>query len=183
MGADEGGTVISIMTAGMTAFGLMAGTPGGAEAPKDFMSALPDPMKLDLIEIGFVILLVTVMYLVLQKLFFRPVMTVVDERDAAIEAGGAKRAEAAAMVDQRQGAYAARLKELRGQAFEHRKALADAAAREKQALLDQARAAANEQRQHALSQLAAQREAAKTDLLQQVEALSESMIHQLLKRA
>lgn len=175
--------MIPFMTAGMTALGLLAGTPVGAEAPKDFMSGLPDPMKLDLIEIGFVIVLVTVMYLILQALFFRPVMTVVDEREAAIDAGALKRAEAAALVEQRQGDYASRLKELRAQAFAHRKALADAAAREKQSLLEQARAAAGEQRQNALTQLATQREAAKADLLQQVGALSESMVQQLLKQA
>jgi F0F1-type ATP synthase membrane subunit b/b' len=87
------------------------------------------------------------------------------------------------MVEARQGEYAARLRELRAKAFEHRKALAAAAVRQKEAILEQARVAAGERRAAALAKLEAAREAAKAELMTEVEALSESMVQHLLRQA
>jgi len=162
-------------------FGLLAS--GGTSAPKGFMDALPDPMKLDLGTLLFVMALVTCLYVFLKAVFFKPVVRLMDDREAAIQSGAAKRAEAAAMVEARQAEYAARLRDLRAKAFEHRKALASAAGREKQAQLEQARQEAAARRNAALAQLKAAQEAAKADLLTQVEALSESMVQQLLPQA
>ena len=111
------------------------------------------------------------------------VVQVMDDREAAIQSGSARRAEAAALVEARQADYAARLRELRGKAFEHRKALAAAAVRQKEALLEEARAASQDQRSGAMAQLAAAQEAAKAELMTQVEALSESMVKHLLRQA
>lgn len=156
---------------------------GGAEAPKGFMDTLPDPMKLDLTALLFVMALVTCLFLFLKRVFFQPIVKVMDDREADIQSGAARRAEAAALVEERQAEYAARLRDLRGQAFEHRKALAVAAAREKQALLEQARRESGERRTAALAELKTAQEAAKADLLAQVEALSESMVQHLLRQA
>jgi F-type H+-transporting ATPase subunit b len=147
------------------------------------MDALPDPMKLDGTALLFVVVLLTVLYWFLKILFFRPVVRVMEEREAAIQAGASRRAEAAALVEKRQADYAARLKELRSRAFEHRKALAAAAAQERQALLEKARQEATEKRAAALADLRAAQETAKAELLTQVEALSESMVQHLLKQA
>jgi len=106
-----------------------------------------------------------------------------DDREAEILSGASSRAEAATLVEGRQAEYAARLRELRARAFEHRKALAAVAGREKEALLAQARSAADAQRAAALAQLATAQEAAKVELLTQVEALSESMVQHLLRQA
>ena len=152
-------------------------------APKGFMDALPDPMKLDPLQIGFVILLVTLLYLFLKFSFFRPVARVMDEREDAIAAGGAAKTEASALVEQRQNAYSARLRELRGKAFEHRKALATAATDEKTALLEKARLQATEARINALEELKTEKDSAKIGLLTQVDALAESMVQNLLKQA
>ncbi len=80
--------------------------------------------------------LVTCLFLFMKQVFFKPVVQVMDDREAAIQSGSARRAEAAALVEARQADYAARLRELRGKAFEHRKALAAAAVRQKEALLE-----------------------------------------------
>jgi len=149
----------------------------------NFMDALPDPMKLDLFQIGFVILLITLLYLFLKFMFFRPITQVMDERDAAIAAGSSAKTEATSQVEQRQSEFAARLREMRGKAFEHRKALAEAAAQEKIHLLEQARLQSSETRHAALEELKAAKEIAKKDLLTQVDALSESMVQHLLKQA
>ena len=162
-------------------FGLLAS--GGTEAPKGFMDALPDPMKLDLGTLLFVMALVTCLYLYLKAVLFRPMVQLMDGREADIQSGAAKRAEAAALVEARQAEYQARLRDLRAKAFEHRKALAAAAGKEKQALLEQARQEAAELRTAALAQLQVAQEAAKADLLTQVEALSESMVQHLLSQA
>ena len=162
-------------------FGLLAS--GGAEAPKGFMDGLPDPMKLDAGTLLFVMVLVTCLYVFMKVVFFRPLVQLMDDREAAIRSGAARRAEAAALVESRQADYAARLRDLRARAFEHRKALAAAAGRDKQALLDQARREASERRAAALSELKAAQEAAKAELLTQVEALSESMVRHLLRQA
>lgn len=161
------------------------GLPGtvAMAAPPSFMDALPDPMKLDPYQIGFVIVLITVLYLFLKFTFFKPVTEVMDERDAAIAAGGSAKAEAASRVEQRQAEYAARLRDLRGKAFEHRKALASAAAEEKTALLEQARQQSSDTRNAAIEDLKAKKEAAKTELVAQIDALSESMVQHLLKQA
>ena len=156
---------------------------GGAEAPRGFMDTLPDPMKLDLPALLFVMVLVTCLFLFLKRVFFKPIVQVMDDREAAIQSGAARRAEAAALVEARQAEYAARLRDLRGQAFEHRKALAVAAGREKQDLLDRARRESGAHRTAALAQLKTAQEAAKAELLTQVEALSESVAQHLLRQA
>ena len=93
------------------------------------------------------------------------------------------RAEAASQVEHRQAEYAARLRDLRGKAFEHRKALAAAAAQEKASLLERARLQSSETRKAALEDLHAKKEIAKKELVAQVDALSESMVQHLLKQA
>jgi|GEM_PF-215110 len=176
-----GETVIPIALEGLTGVAhLMAMT---GEAPASFMDALPDPMKLDPYQIGFVIVLMTGLYIFLKFTFFQPVTQVMDEREAAIAAGGAAKADASAQVELRQAEYAARLRELRGKAFEHRKALADAAAQERVTLLESTRQQASESRNSALAELKTQGEAAKAQLVAQVDALSESMVQHLLKQA
>jgi F-type H+-transporting ATPase subunit b len=153
------------------------------EAPKGFMDALPDPMKVDPATLIFVIALVTALFIFLKYMFFKPIIKVMDDRDAAIQSGADRRSEAAALVEQRQAEYQAQLKELRAKAFEHRKSLSTAAAQEKQALLDKARAESSATRTRALEELKAAREKAKADLVAQVESLSESMVSHLLKQA
>jgi len=152
-------------------------------ATPNFMDALPDPMKLDVYQTGFVIVLITVLYLFLKFMFFKPITQVMDERDAAIAAGGSAKAEAASQVERRQSEYASRLRELRGRAFEHRKALAVAAAQEKASLLERARLQSSESRLAAIEALKTEKEIAKKDLVAQVDALSESMVQHLLKQA
>lgn len=156
---------------------------GAALLGGSFLDALPDPMKLDPYEVGFVMVLLTAMYLFLKFAFFKPVIRVVDAREAAMAAGAALKGEAALQVEQRQADYAARLKELRAKAFEHRKALAEVAAAERQAVLDKARAEAVEARGAAMASLQTQREAAKGQLLAEVERLSASMVDRILQQA
>lgn len=176
-----GGIVIPIALDSLPGSGLLLANAG--EASPSFMDALPDPMKLDPYQIGFVIVLMTALYLFLKFAFFKPVVQVMDEREAAIAAGGAAKAEAAARVEQRQAEYAAQLRELRAKAFEHRKALAAAAALEKGRLLETARQQASETRSATLADLMAKKEAAKTELMTQVDTLAESMVQHLLKQA
>ena len=156
---------------------------GANDAPKGFMDSLPDPMKLDPATLLFVMALITVLFVYLKYVFFKPLVKVMDDREAAIRSGSVKRAEAASLVERRQADYAGRLHELRAKAFEHRKALADAAVREKETLLEQARADAAARRATALAQLGTAQEAAKAELMTQVEALSESMVQHLLRQA
>lgn len=158
---------------------LTTPTEGGS---KGFMGALPDPMKLDLVQIGFVILLVTLLYLFLKFSFFQPVVRLMDDREAAIAAGGAAKIEAGSLVEQRQTAYSLRLRELRAKAFERRQALAAAAAEEKATLLETARLQATEARGSALGELKAKKNSAEIELRTQVDAISESMVQHLLKR-
>ena len=155
---------------------------GGAE-PKGFMQTLPDPMQVDAVSLLFVVALVTALFFFLKVVFFKPIMTVMDDREAAIQSGANRRAEAAALVEGRQADYAARLKDLRTRAFEHRKALAAAATQERQALLEKARQEATGRRTQALAELQAARGAAKADLMAQVDALSDSMVAHLLREA
>ena len=155
----------------------------GAQAPKGFLETLPDPMRPDLPALLFVMVLITLLFFFLKYVFFKPIIKVMDDRDEAIQSGASRRAEAGALVEARQAAYGAQLKELRAKAFEHRKALAGAAAREKQVLVDQARAEAAAHLAQALEGLRAGRDAAKADLLAQVDALSESMVSHLLRQA
>jgi len=155
----------------------------GQEAPKGFMDTLPDPMKVDLPALLFVMALVTLLFIFLKYVFFKPIIQVMDDRDAAIASGASRRAEAATLVEQRQADYAASLKELRAKAFEHRKALSAAANQEKQTLLDRARQEAGDHRARALEELKATQEAAKAELMAQVDALSEAMVSHLLRQA
>lgn len=161
--------------------GLMALASEGSGG--SFMDSLPDPMKLQLPVVAFIIVLLTLLFFFLKFVLFKPLTKVMDDREEAIRAGSVTKAEAASLVEARQADYAARLKELRGKAFEHRKALAAAVATEKEGLLDAARQAATVQRTQAMEDLQAEQKAAETELRAQVEALSESMVQHLLTQA
>jgi F-type H+-transporting ATPase subunit b len=174
-----GGTVIANAIGSWTGMSLMA----SANSEASFLDSLPDPMKLQLPAIAFVVVVLILLFLFLKFMLFKPLTKVMDDREGAIRLGGATKAEAAAQIESRQADYAARLRELRSQAFEHRKALTVAVSAEKQGLLDRAREAALTQRMKALEELKAEQKAAEAELRTQVEVLSESMVQHLLKQA
>jgi F-type H+-transporting ATPase subunit b len=176
-GLHFGGIVESAL-ASLGGLALLAG-PGG----QGFLEQLPDPMRPTPFEIGFVIVLVTVLYFYLRAVFFKPFVGMMEQREADMAAGTEAKSRAAAEIEQRQGEYAAQLRGLRNQAFARKKELADAAAEEKNAFLSQARSKAQAQRQSASEALALQTEQAKRDLEAQVDALSESMVQRLLRQA
>ncbi len=153
-----------------------------ANSEASFMDSLPDPMKLQLPVVAFVIVLLTLLFVFLKFMLFKPLTKVMDDREEAIRMGSATKTEAAAQIESRQADYATRLRELRGQAFEHRKALSSAVSTEKQGILDIARQAASVQRTQAIVDLKAEQKAAEAELRGQVEALSESMVQHLLKQ-
>jgi F-type H+-transporting ATPase subunit b len=161
---------------------LLAG-PGGQGFLDQLLTQLPDPMRPSLFEVGFIIVLVTVLYFYLRSVFFTPFVGMMEQREVDMEAGGEAKARAAQEIESRQADYAARLKDLRNQAFLRTKELADAATREKNAVLGETRTKAQAQRQEATQSLALQTEKAKRDLEAQVDALSESMVQHLLKQA
>jgi len=159
--------------------GLLASADPGAS----FMDSLPDPMKLQLPVVAFVVVLLILLFAFLKSVLFKPLTKVMDDREQAIRSGSATKAEASAQIEARQAEYAARLKEFRGKAFDYRKTLAQAVTAERQGLLDEARQAASVQRSRAIADLQAEQKTAETDLRAQVEALSESMVQHLLKQA
>lgn len=175
--------VIAVIDQISGSLALLGGGTGSEGATPSLLEALPDPMKLNPWEIGFVVVLIALLYVFLKAAFFKPLIEVVDRRDAELEAGAARKAEVTATMETRQAEYATRLRELRAQAFEQRKALAQGATEERQALIDAARSQAAEQRHAALQALGAQRDEARTSLLSQVDALSDAMVQQLLKQA
>lgn len=160
---------------------------GGAKAAsgglQQVIAGMPDPMKPYLLDIGYVVVLLTLLYLILRVAFFKPITQVMDERERDMNAGSDTKAKAAALVEARQRDYAERLKELRAKAFAHRKSLADAAGKDKQALLDEARAKATAQRRSALDSLKSEAAQARQDLVAQVDTLADSMVQHLLKQA
>jgi F-type H+-transporting ATPase subunit b len=160
---------------------LLAGDSGGEGG--GILGSLPDPMKLDLLEVGFVIALLVGMYFFLKHSFFSPLGKLMDDREAEILAGASVKADVAKEIEARQSEYAEKLKSLRSKAFEHRKGLAQAATLEKNQLIDKARQDASVVRKDAGDLLVAQREAAKSELEAQVNALADSMVQHLLKQA
>lgn len=171
--------MIANATGSWNGMALMA----SANPQASFMDSLPDPMKLQLPVVVFVIVLLTLLFFFLKGVLFQPLSKVMDDREETIRAGSAAKSDAAAQVEARQADYAARLKELREKAFEHRKVLANTVAAEKQTMLDAARQTASTQRAQALLDLKAEQKAAEAELKVQVEALSESMVQHLLKQA
>jgi F-type H+-transporting ATPase subunit b len=158
---------------------LLAGdTSGGG-----ILDSLPDPMRPTLFEVGFVIVLLAILYFFLKSALFRPLIKVMDDREAEILAGAQAKLDASKAIEARQADYAEKLKGLRTQAFERRKALASAASVERTKLIEKARQEAAIVRKDAAERLATQREAAKSELMAQVDALAESMVHHLLKQA
>jgi F-type H+-transporting ATPase subunit b len=172
------GAYVEAAMASLCGAALLGGAEGGG-----FLEALPDPMRPTWQEVVFVLVLVTLLYHVLRTLFFKPITGLMDQRERDMEAGTRAKAEAAQLVDQRQGDYAARLKELRAKAFARRKELSEAVAKERTDILDEARTAAQAKRKSATDALDAERVQAKADLVAQVDALAESMAQHLLKGA
>ena len=172
------GGIVESALASLGGLAFLAG-PGG----QGFLDQLPDPMRPTPFEIGFIIVLVTVLYFYLRAVFFKPFVGMMEQREADMEAGTQAKAQAASEIQSRQSDYAARLRDLRNQAFARKKELSDAAAKEKNAFLQEARGRAQAQRSDASNSLAVQTEQAKRDLVAQVDALSESMVQHLLKQA
>lgn len=154
-----------------------------ANPQASLMDSLPDPMKLQLPAVAFIIVILTLLFFFLKSVLFKPLSKLMDDREEAIRAGSAAKSDAATQVEARQADYTARLKELRGKAFEHRKVLANAVAVEKQKILETARQTASTQRAQALLDLGTEQKAAEAELKVQVEALSDSMVQHLLKQA
>jgi len=179
-GSKIGGNVISVIGASGVLLGLVG--PEG-HASGGFIEGLPDPMKPDIFQIGFVIVILIAMFLFLKYAFFKPVSKVMEDREADIASGSTTKHQAAAQIEERQADYAARLRDLRGQAFERRKALASEATQQKDIMLDEARQKALHQRNTAREALRSQQEQAKAQLTAEVDALSESMVLHLLKQA
>ena len=158
---------------------LLAGDASGG----GILDSLPDPMRPTLFEVGFVIVLLAILYFFLKSALFRPLIKMMDDREAEILAGAQAKLDASKAIETRQADYAEKLKGLRTQAFERRKALASAASDEKTKLIEKARQEAAIVRKDAAERLATQREAAKSELMAQVDALAESMVHHLLRQA
>lgn len=174
-----GDTVVANAMGRLSGMSLLA----SANPEANFMDSLPDPMKLQLPVIACVIVLLILLFVFLKFMLFKPLTKVMDDREDAIRMGSATKTQAAAQIESRQADYAARLRELRGRAFEHRKALIAAVSAEKQGLLDTARQTALTQRGQALKELRAEQKVAEAELRTQVEALSEAMAQHLLKQA
>jgi len=162
---------------------LTLGSPEGDSPVARILAQMPDPMRPDPVALGFVIVLLVVLYIYLRVVFFKPITKLMEDRDRDLNAGGDAKAQAAAILESRQKDYQSRLKDLRAQAFDKRKALADAASKEKQQLLDKARASSQAEREAALESLKAQQVEARQSLLSQVDALAEAMAQSLLKQA
>lgn len=162
----------------MNVLAFLSENPGGS-----FMDSLPDPMKLQVPVVAFVVVVVTLLFIFLKFVLFKPLTKVMDDREEAIQAGLSTKTEAAAQIEARQASYAARLKELRGQAAEHRKSLSAAASLEERRILDAARQEAADRRAAAIAELQEERKKAEVELREQVEALSASMVQHLLKQA
>ncbi len=162
---------------------LTLGSPEGDSPVARSLAQMPDPMRPDPVALGFVIVLLVVLYIYLRVVFFKPITKLMEDRDRDLNAGGDAKAQAAAILESRQKDYQSRLKDLRAQAFDKRKALADAASKEKQQLLDKARASSQAEREAALESLKAQQVEARQSLLSQVDALAEAMAQSLLKQA
>ncbi len=162
---------------------LTLGSPEGDSPVARILAQMPDPMRPDPVALGFVIVLLVVLYIYLRVVFFKPITKLMEDRDRDLNAGGDAKAQAAAILESRQKDYQSRLKDLRAQAFDKRKALADAASKEKQQLLDKARASSQAEREAALESLKAQQVEARQSLLSQVDALAETMAQSLLKQA
>lgn len=173
--------MIESAVVGWSGAGMMALAAEGSGG--SFMDSLPDPMKLQLPVVAFVIVLLVLMFVLLKYALFRPLTQVMDDRDEAIRAGGAAKTQAASQIEARQADYATKLRELRAQALEHRRALTAAVAVERQNLLDATRQEAFSQRTKAAVELEAGRRQAETELKAQVDALAESMVQHLLKQA
>jgi F-type H+-transporting ATPase subunit b len=155
----------------------------GTQVPSSFMDNLPDTMKLDLGTVVFVMLLVTILFFFMKYVCFKPIIKIIDEREAAIKDGAVKLSKAVELVEQRQVEYSTRLRELRVKALEHRKVLSIATICTKQNLLDQARQDSQKQLEAAMMELNIFKAAARAELMTHVDALSESLIQSLIRQA
>jgi len=148
-----------------------------------FMDNLPDIMKLDFGTIFFVVLLVSLLFLFMKYVCFKPIMKVIDDREAYIMCGAATLSEVVKLVEQRQAEYEISLRELRIKALEHRKALSMTASNTKQNLLDQAHEDSQRQLKAAIIELDIFKEGAKTELVTHVDALSDLLVKNLIRQA
>ncbi len=150
--------------------------------PVEILASMPDPMRPYLFQILFVMALVTVMYIYLRFVFFKPLTQMMSKRASEIHQGSNTKQMAAQQVAAEEKKYQEQMKSLRTKAFERKKELSSLAVQEKKQLIDQA------QREVALLRAQAQKKLedasiqARKSLEKDIQDIAEAMVQQILPK-
>lgn len=148
---------------------------------EEILQSLPDPMKLDQ-SVWFILVLVLVLLVILNKSLFKPIVAILAEREEKIKEGIQIKASSLKTVEESQEAYQRRLTEARKNAYQKRVEILKESQASFDVLMTQTREEASGSMKQAVADIDRQVTSAQTALEREVEDLSEKMIHTLLNQ-
>jgi len=150
--------------------------------PAEILASMPDPMRPYLGQIIFVMALVTVMYLYLRLIFFKPLTQMMSDRAAEIQKGSDTKQIAAQQIAGEQKKYQEQMKALRAKAFERKKELTSLAVSEKNQLIEQAHREVTLLRSQARKALEEASVQARKSLEADIQGIADAMVQQILPK-
>jgi len=148
---------------------------------EEILQSLPDPMKLDQ-SVWFILVLVLVLLVILNKSLFKPIVAILAEREEKIKEGIQIKASSLKTVEESQEAYQRRLTEARKNAYQKRVEILKESQASFDVLMSQTREEASGSMKQAVADIDKQVTSAQTALEREVVDLSEKMIHTLLNQ-
>lgn len=149
---------------------------------EEILSRLPAPMQLDgsilIVAVIFLVLLV-----ILNSLVFKPLMTVLDERQARIDEGEAAAKKAQQTVEESQAALRVKKTEALQKAQSQRQEMLAEVENTRSSLVNEARTAARTKIDESGAKMSAQVAEARASLEQETKSLAEQIAGRILSRA
>lgn len=151
-------------------------------SPSEILASMPDPMRPYLLQIVFVMVLVTIMYIYLRLVFFKPLTQMMSNRSAEIQKGFDTKQIAAQKIANEQKKYQEQMKALRAKAFDRKKELSSLANLEKNQLIEQAQREVALLRSQARKTIEQSSSEARKSLDGEIQSLADAMVRQILPK-
>jgi len=147
---------------------------------EEILQSLPDPMKLDQ-SVWFILVLVLVLLVILNKYIFSPLVSVLDEREAKIKEGIKTRESSLRTVEESLEAYQSRLTEARKEAHSKRLAILRESQSSFENLMVEVKEESSASVKAAVSDLQDQVTLAKKQLKSEVASMTDQIVTSILK--
>jgi F-type H+-transporting ATPase subunit b len=149
---------------------------------EEILNSLPEPMQVNS-TVLIVAALFLVLIFVLNKLVFKPLTAIMEDRETRIQEGVEARAKSLATVEEREAAYREAVVKARKEAQSKRQNLSKESELAREEILTSSREQAMAMIQAAATEIDKQVDKAKTGLEQETKAIAKDIVSSVLSRA